>query len=518
MAKKIKCRNCGAYLPDNARVCMYCNAKVNRKRKCSPKLILVILLWVIVIAALCCTAYYFYDRFAFLEIDASQLIKVNVEGSNGSASAYLSLDEESDYFKADATGSNVPLLTDMFTNTNDLQKAKEMQTALKADIYIATDSDDSQFLFRKGTESIKASSIDKISDISNGDLLTVTVRYDKKALRKFRIKLTNTTYTVNVSDLNSVQSLNAFADISVSFSGTDGYGTAEINTSKCSQVVLDSFEFNITESSNNGNLSNGDVITISANCISSSYNPDDSTIEYEDQKYAVSKSSSTEFNVSGLGEADELDPFENVTVNFSGISPMVTASGMNTDNASDIIKTMFDYTISQTSGLKLGDVITVKAKYKSGYNDSTLLKKGFTLLKTKRTYIVENVDAYATKIKEIDLIDIKNQMHNQLSSFEGSEINLIAAYFNKAKAGASADPYNKYFEVYEIKLDTGTIYRIVETDNIYTSASGELKFTVNESSKNSGLKDVLIDQFVKSDSNYKVKTIKTEKTLIQEAS
>lgn len=517
MAKKIKCRNCGAYFPENTRVCTYCNTRINNKKKKSPKLAFVIILWMIVIVALGCTAYYIYDKFAFLEIDASQLIKVNVEGSTGNASAYLSIDEESDYFKANTTGVDAPLLTDVFTNTSDLQKAKDMQIALKADIYIATDPKDTHFLLRKGIESIEASSIDKISGIRNGDVLTVTVRFDEKALRKFRIKLINTTYTINVSDLNSAQSLNAFANVSVSYSGTNGYGTAEVNTSKCDAVILDNFTFSITTSSNNGELSNDDVITVVANCTSASYNPDDSTIEYGGNKYVVSKSSSSEFTVSGLGNVEELDPFENVTVNFSGISPRISANSMNTDNAIELIKNSFDYKISQTSNLKLGDVITVTAEYKAGITDETLLKRGFTLLKSKRTYLVEKVDAYATKTKDIDLTNIKNQMHKQLSSFSGSEINLVAAYFNTAKSQTAADPYNQYFEIYEIKLSTGTIYRIVEANNIYTSSGGELRFTLTDTAKNSGMKDILIDQFVKSNANYKTKNLKVKKTLIQES-
>lgn len=508
MARKIRCRNCGEYIPDNAKVCMYCNTRIKDKKKISPKLAFVIILWAIVIAALGCTAYYFYDKLAFLEIDASQLIKVNLEGSTGDGSAYLSLDEESDYFTANATGENAPLLTDVFTNTNNLEKASEMQIALKADIYIAADPKDTNFLFRKGTENVKASSIDKISELTNGDVLTVTVRYDEKALRKFRIRLTNTTYTVNVSDLNSAESLNAFADISVSFDGTDGFGTAEINTSKCKQIVLDNFTFSISSSSNNGKLSNDDVITVVANCTSASYNPDDSTIEYNGRKYIVSKSSSSEFTVSGLGSVQELDPFENVTVNFTGISPRVSVSGMNTDNANDTIKKLFDYTISQTSNLKSGDVITVTAEYKSGFSDEDLLEEGFTLLKYKRTYIVENVDEYVSKIKNIDLTNIKAEMHKQLSSFDGYEINLVDTYFNTAKS-QTADPYNQYFELYEIKLDTGTVYRIIEADSIYTTSNGELRFSVNDNARNSGIKDILIDQFVKSNGNYKTKKIKT---------
>ncbi len=516
MAKRVKCRNCGEYIPNNAKVCMYCNTRVNRKKKISPKLVFVIILWAAVIAALGCTAYYFYEKLAFLEIDASQLVKVNLEGTTGNGSAYLSLDEESDYFTANETGENAPLLTDVFTNTNSLKKANEMQIALKADIYIATDPTDANFLYRKGTESVKASSIDKISGLTNGDVLTVTVRYDEKALKKYRIRLINTTYTVNVSDLNSVESLNAFADISVSYSGTDGFGTAEVNTSKCKQIVLDNFTFKISSSSNNGKLSNDDVIKVVANCTSLTYNSEDSTIEYNGKKYAVSKSSSSEFTVSGLGNVQELDPFENVTVNFSGISPRISVSGMNTDNATDLIRKFFDYKISQTSNLKLGDVITVTAEYKSGYTDETLLESGFTLLKSKRTYIVENVDAYASKAKDVDFTNISAEMRKQLSSFKGYEINLVDAYFNTAKA-QNAEPYNQYFEVYEIKLNTGTVYRIVEANNIYTTSSGELKFSVNDNARNSGIKEILIDQFVKSSANYKTKKIKTKTTAIQNA-
>lgn len=516
MSKKIRCKNCGEYIPDNARICIYCNTRINAKKKKSPKLAFVIILWAIVIAALGCTSYYFYERFAFLEIDASKLIKVNIEGSTGDASAYLSIDEESDYFKANKTGKDAPLLTDVF-DTNNLEKAQEMQIALKADIYIASDPKDTHFLLRRGTESIKASSLDKISEIQNGDVLTITVRFDEKALRKYRIKLINTTYTVNVSDLNPAESLNPFADISVTYSGTEGFGIAEVKTSKCQPIVLDNFTFSITKSSYNGKLSNGDIVTVVANCTSPSYNPDDSTIEYNGKKYIVSKSSSSEFTVSDLGNVQELDPFENVTVNFTGISPKINANGMNTDNAETVIKNTFDYSISQSSNLRVGDVITVTAEYKPGFNDETLLSKGFTLLKNKRTYIVENVDFYAEKAKDIDFTNIKSEMHKHLSSFNGYEINLVEAYFNISKSKTNVEPFNKYFEVYEIKLNTGTIYRIVETDNIYTTSTGELKFSVNENVKNSGMKDILVDQFVKSDKNYKTKKLKTEVTAIQKA-
>ena len=189
---------------------------------------------------------------------------------------------------------------------------------------------------------------------------------------------------------------------------------------------------------------------------------------------------------------------------------------MNTDNANDIIKNSFDYTISQTSNLKLGDVITVTAEYKSGYTDETLLKKGFTLLKSQRTYIVENVDAYASKAKDIDFTNIRAEMRKQLSSFKGCEINLAEAYFNTAKT-QNAEPYNQYFEVYEIKLNTGTIYRIAEADNIYTTAGGELMFSVNDNARNSGIKDILIDQFVKSSGSYKTKKVKIDAKSIQNA-
>lgn len=513
MSNKIRCSNCGEYIPENAHVCMYCNNIIRTKKKKSPKLAFVIILWAIVIAALGCTAYYFYERFAFLEIDASKLINVNLEGSTGDANAYLSIDEESDYFKANATGEDAPLLTDVF-ETSDLDNAREMQIALKADIYIATDPKDTHFLLRKGIESVKASSLDKISGIRNGDVLTVTVRCDEKALKKYHIRLINTTYTVSVSDLNSVESLNAFADVTISYSGTDGFGKAEINTSKCKPIVSDNFTFSITKSSNNGELSNGDTVTVVANCTSASYNPDDSTIDYNGKKYAVSRSSSSEFTVSGLESSKELDPFENVTINFTGISPRVTATGVNTDSASEIIKNTFEYTISQSSNLSLGDVITVKAEYKPGFDDESLLENGFTLLKSKRTYIVENVDSYAEKAKTIDFTNIKAQMHKLLSSFKGYEIKLIDSYFNTAKPKTTVEPYNQYFELYEIKLDTGTIYRIIEADNIYTSANGELKFSINDNAKNSGMKDILIEQFVKSDKNYKTKKLKTKITAI----
>ena len=101
------------------------------------------------------------------------------------------------------------------------------------------------------------------------------------------------------------------------------------------------------------------------------------------------------YEVSGLEPLKDFDPFSDLQVIFNGVSPLCTASLSGTRD--DLM-----YTVSQDTGLSLGDTITVKISFNGGqdFSDFTAMT-GLVPTATEKSYVVENVPHYPTNIAEI---------------------------------------------------------------------------------------------------------------------
>ena len=86
-------------------------------------------------------------------------------------------------------------------------------------------------------------------------------------------------------------------------------------------------------------------------------------------------------------KTETIDPFENLTVTFSGTAPLskVTISGGNS---------LCKYTADVESGVFNGDVVTVSAEFKTP-------QEGKTLAEEKREYTAEGLAAYAMCLDDI---------------------------------------------------------------------------------------------------------------------
>lgn len=507
-AKRNVCKKCSRVIPPNARICMYCDTPVDTPKKKKPiGLIVTIIIWTIVIAALGIIGYIVYDHFAYLKIDAEDIVKVNIEGANKEATAYLSINSDSDYILSNETGLNadneeIPKLLEVYTNTKDIEKSKAMQNSLKANIYFADDDNDTSFSKKIGSDTVKASSIDKISGITNGDTLTVTIRFDESALKKNNIKIINTTFTVFVDDLGTVSGLNPFNDVSVRYSGTNGHGSAAVMTNNASAIIIDNFNYDISsETSENGELSNDDEITVTATCTSSNYNPDTKTLTYEGNSYFISKTTTKKYTVEDLGAISSIDPFENVSIIYKGASPRLSIDGVNTEKAIDVVGEFFDFSFSKSSSLKAGDTITATVSYKDGYTKEKLEELGYKIKIKKRTYTVSDVNKYITKTNGYNLSGIRSTLHKELSAFKNGKVSLYAAFFNTATSKNTSKAYNQYFEIYKIVIDSQTIYRLVGVDNIYVTPKKSLKYTLIDNTINGNVSS-LVKENIRSDSTH----------------
>ena len=132
-------------------------------------------------------------------------------------------------------------------------------------------------------------------------------------------------------------------------------------------------------------LSNGDQVEV--------------TISYDTNKYKEIGIKLTggngSFEVSGLEPLQDFDPFAELHISFNGVSPLCTASLSGTREG-------LTYTVSQDSGLSLGDSVTVTISSGDGKDFSEFTSMtGLVPIATEKTYVVENAPHYPKTIAEI---------------------------------------------------------------------------------------------------------------------
>ena len=196
-------------------------------------------------------------------------------------------------------------------------------------------------------------------------------------------------------------------------------------------------------------LSNGDVVTLKWNC------EDAMAEEYFNVKLDYSD---VTYTVKGLEEVGKFNPFDYVTVTFSGISP--NGSVTITPNYDKAEMQYVSFSADKNSGLKVGESVTVTASI-SGSTDSFVEKFGAVLGKTEEAYTVENLAHYISDISDIPE-DMYNKMDKQLQdnfnahvanswdAAESASINLIGNYLVTLKEGMSGSPNNYIYFVYRV--------------------------------------------------------------------
>lgn len=107
--------------------------------------------------------------------------------------------------------------------------------------------------------------------------------------------------------------------------------------------------------------------------------------------------------VENLDDFSEFDPFENIEVSFSGISPCVSVSFADNNESFVRFKSSFDIDIeSDTNGgwhnLKNGDVVTIKFVPKEGEFEKYT---GYEVSTYEKQYVVENMPQYISSYEEM---------------------------------------------------------------------------------------------------------------------
>lgn len=263
--------------------------------------------------------------------------------------------------------------------------------------------------------------------------------------------------------------------IKVSYDGYDAYGTASAefdydkyldDLTKASSSFKKAYDSDITWSSiadyydavdidydldKTSGLSNGDTVTVNFEY------DNDAAAQYKIEYVCESK----EYTVEGLKETKKIDPFEGVTVEFSGTSPNVSAKVVN--NSKDEVYENIYYDLSKSYDIKIGDTITVTVSNDPEYFVEAY---GCVFTSTTKDFKCTAVDQYVSKtadIKEDTLNAMKKQTEDVINSYFASD--------------------SKYIGVSDLKFE-GTYFLTEKVDNswsfngtnqVYVIYSGKVK-------------------------------------------
>ena len=197
------------------------------------------------------------------------------------------------------------------------------------------------------------------------------------------------------------------------------------------------------------NLSNGDEIVLS--------------IEYDNDlidKYGIKfTGSEVKYKVKGLDKIKEVDPFEDVEVTFSGVSPNVSATVKN--NSTEEALQYVYFNVDKSYDLKEGDEITVSI---DADDDTYAQNYGVKFTQKEKTFKVENVDKYISSTDDIDetfLSEMCKQTEDVINSYLAEHnddfapkeaIKYEGYYFLNSKNENTYDYHNKMYVVYSATI------------------------------------------------------------------
>lgn len=312
--------------------------------------------------------------------------------------------------------------------------------------------------------------------LKNGDTVKIIANFDEYSLLKDNKIATASEKTYTVSGLTEVEEKDVFEGVTVTFSGIDGYGEAELEDDGSFDDYYIYYYLD-----KDYELSNGDTVTITA----------DFDEDYLSRNGIVAKASEKTVTVEGLKESEAIDIFADVEISYDGIAPFAYAYIDSFYDDNDIY---YSFELDKTDYIAIGDKITVTASF----DEDELARKGYTAASKTKEYTVGNIDAYATKIADLTDADLKTLqkvcedfMANDLDSFTSDTFKHSESYMGcyimtaKEESGYTG---NIVVPVYQGKIsDTSADHKVAETtvyyayfiQEVYHKADGTLVYDEN---------------------------------------
>ena len=219
-----------------------------------------------------------------------------------------------------------------------------------------------------------------------------------------------------LSGCSPTEAISVIADMEITFSGADGYGVAEVenaytwvedlnldtnNDGENDSDVISEVQSAVTyELDKTEGLSNGDTVTLTVsvdNAVLAEYG------------YSADNYTNT-YTVSGLSEGQDVDIFDGVTLDCSGIAPFGTAT---VNKGSEDYGFTISYSMDRSNGLSNGDTVVVTAEY----TESSALKAGVFVKSNTKEFTVSGLQVYLAPdhtFPEETLTTIQGQVSDEI--------------------------------------------------------------------------------------------------------
>lgn len=326
-------------------------------------------------------------------------------------------------------------------------------------------------------------SLDKTSDLSNGDTVTVTLTYPDSLEEKLGVRIrpkSGSSWKAKISDLEEATEVDIFKYFPVSFSGYNGYGTASV--SEASDYIL-----TCTLSKTEG-LTNGEQITLTVKAPSNRVLSD-----YCAEKYGIiPKESSCKVTVYALEEADTVDLFEDVDVTLTGYSPYLGISVYGKYEHKNI---GYNYVPSDSGYFAIGDTVTIEAYVNDWVQTQTLEEKCLDVLSalpsaTTYSYTIgEDTPYYILETEQLSEEHLNELIAEAKDHFDSSaargtsdvqNCRYYGYYLQTVKRYKSYGSVNCIYIIHEIEYteddETYTHYNVVKFTNVIVDKKGECHY------------------------------------------
>lgn len=192
--------------------------------------------------------------------------------------------------------------------------------------------------------------------------------------------------------------------LSVSYSGPNGYATANVDFN-----YLD-FGDAIVENGKNKEMTlaelamAADNVKVSNDAGEKLSNNDTFTVTFEWDAEAAKElglkyiGKDKEITVEGLTEVTEIDPFKDISIEYSGTAPAGRVASVK-NNSSDSFLQSLHYSVSKTDALSNGDKIIVKIDTQDV--EQKALDNNYVVTETEKEYEVEGLPYYISNISDI---------------------------------------------------------------------------------------------------------------------
>ena len=376
-------------------------------------------------------------------VDLEDYITITTTGYNGYGD--IEYDVDADTFLIEEMGVEVDNYD--YNDIDDLDDLADMFSSASDSIFSAATASanlsaalDCEVTFPEGKEDGK---------LSNGDVVTYKFTFDQSIADMYDLDVDEVTIEHEVEGLKDAAVFNVLENISLTFDGYNGFGSAKITGEAFDKTVGNvNFTYDpeyqyvnyngsnegsgsmyIEFTSENYNLSNGDKITLSVSYVDATYLTEDGVI-----LDGLTK----EFTVEGLKESASYDLFSNITIKTSGINGEGKAYASATDSTVTVGSITFTTTegenyiyyndanssynygkiyfdFSDSYDLSNGDKITATADV---YEDK-FASSGVILTNLSKEHTVSGLGKYAAKIADIksdSLTKLYNEFKKDLTN------------------------------------------------------------------------------------------------------